>query len=110
MSANPSEYLRARVGGSQKLYLSFVDTFKCRYQTNLMDMKQAIKNKRVNKLSESALKYKDIVINFYPLDHIFIRTLQCLQDTNKVSNSTIQQFKNILAFTVELIEVLRIPV
>lgn len=110
MSSNPSEYLRARVGGSQKLYLSFIDAFKGGYQSNLMGMKQAIKNKRIKELGESAGKYQSLVINFYPLDHMFIRTLQQLQDTQKVSNQTIQQFKNILTFTVELIEALKIPV
>lgn len=108
--SGPSEYLRARVGGNQKLYMSFVDTFKCGYQSNLVDMKYAIKNKRVKKLIESATKYKDVVINFYPLEHNFIRTLQQLQDTTDITKTTIKQFKDILVFTVELIEALRIPV
>ena len=105
---DPIEYLRIQVGGSKKLYAFMIDTFSSAYKQDLIDIKQAIKDRNINRLNGFSHKFKNQIIYFYPLDHEFIRTIQQLQDTEKINRETVHQFKNIVKYTSELVEVLGI--
>ena len=105
---DPIEYLRIQAGGSNKLFNMMIDTFKEEYKQDLLDIKQGIQNRNVKEMSGFAHKYKNRVIYFYPLDHDFIRTLQQMQDSEKITKSTVRQFKQVLKYTVELIKELKL--